>query len=135
MSIPRRKKIIRWIFGSIIALLLLPVLLLILLQLPVVQDFMRSKAESYLQKQLKTDVRIGGLRFSWWNSLTLKEVYVGDTRKDTLLSSGELSVKYNLLALMSNELKVNSLHWEDAVINIYRPAKDSAFNYQFVIDA
>lgn len=135
MSIPRRKKIIRWIFGSIIALLLLPFLLLILLQLPVVQDFMRSKAESYLQKQLKTDVRIGGLRFSWWNSMTLKGVYVGDTRKDTLLSSGELSVKYNLLALMSNELKVNSLHWEDAVINIYRPAKDSAFNYQFVIDA
>lgn len=135
MSISRRKKIIRWILGSIIALLLLPVLLLILLQLPVVQDFMRSKAESYLQKQLKTDVRIGGLRFSWWNSMTLKQVYVGDTRKDTLLSSGELSVKYNLLALMSNELKINSLHWEDAVINIYRPAKDTAFNYQFVIDA
>ncbi|MRG44213.1 hypothetical protein GFS24_03760 [Chitinophaga sp. SYP-B3965] len=135
MSIPRRKKIIRWIFGSIIALLLLPVLLLILLQLPVVQDFMRAKAESYLQKQLKTDVRIGGLSFSWWNSMTLKKVYIGDTRKDTLLSSGELSLKYNLLALMSNELKINSLHWQDAVINIYRPAKDSAFNYQFVIDA
>lgn len=135
MSSPRRKKIIRWIFGSIIALLLLPVLLLILLQLPVVQNFMRSKAEAYLQKQLKTDVRIGGLRFSWWNSMTLKQVYVGDTRKDTLLSSGELSVKYNLLALMSNELKIHTLHWEDAVINIYRPAKDSSFNYQFVIDA
>lgn len=135
MSSPRRKKIIRWIFGSIIALLLLPVLLLILLQLPVVQNFVRSKAEAYLQKQLKTDVRIGGLRFSWWNSMTLKQVYVGDTRKDTLLSSGELSVKYNLLALMSNELKINTLHWEDAVINVYRPAKDSSFNYQFVIDA
>lgn len=135
MSISRRKKIIRWIFGSIIALLLLPVLLLILLQLPVVQDFMRNKAENYLQKQLKTDVRIGGLRFSWWNSMTLKQVYIGDTRKDTLLSSGELSVKYNLLALISNELKISSLHWQDAVINIYRPAKDSSFNYQFVIDA
>ncbi|RPD42817.1 translocation/assembly module TamB [Chitinophaga barathri] len=117
-------------------MLLLPVLLLLLLlQLPVVQNFMRSKAESYLQKQLKTDVRIGGLRFSWWNSMTLSQVFVGDTRKDTLLSSGELSVKYNLLALLNNDLKIRSVRWEDAVVNVYRPAGDSSFNFQFVIDA
>jgi hypothetical protein len=118
-----------------VTLLLLPVLLLLLLQLPVVQDFMRTKAEAYLRKQLKTEVNIGSLRFSWWNSMTLKGVYIGDTRKDTLLSSGELAVKYNLLGLLSNELKINSLRWEDAVVNVYRPAADSSFNYQFVIDA
>ncbi len=135
MSTPRRKKILRWIIGSVLTLLLLPVLLLLLLQLPVVQDFMRSKAESYLRRQLKTEVNIGSLRFSWWNSMTLKNVYVGDTRKDTLLSSGELAVKYNLLAMLGNELKINTLRWEDAVVNIYRPAADSSFNYQFIIDA
>lgn len=135
MSTPRRKKVIRWIIGSVITLLLLPVLLLLLLQLPVVQNFMRSKAEAYLQEQLKTDVRIGGLRFSWWNSMTLSDVFVGDTRKDTLLSSGVLAVKYNLLALLNNDLKIRALRWEDAVVNVYRPANDSSFNFQFVIDA
>lgn len=135
MNTPRRKKIIRWIVGTVLTLLLLPVVLLLLLQLPVVQHFMRNKAESYLQQQLKTDVRIGGLRFSWWNSMTLSDVFVGDTRKDTLLSSGELSVQYNLLALLNNDLKIKSLRWEDAVVNIYRPAGDSSFNFQFAIDA
>ncbi|MGN6508331.1 MAG: translocation/assembly module TamB domain-containing protein, partial [Chitinophaga sp.] len=135
MNTPRRKKIVRWIVGSVLTLLLLPVVLLLLLQLPVVQRFMKDKAESYLQEQLKTDVHIGGLRFSWWNSLTLSDVYVGDKRKDTLLSSGELAVKYNLLALLNNNLKIRSLRWEDAVVNVYRPADDSSFNYQFVIDA
>lgn len=96
---------------------------------------MRGKAESYLQEQLKTNVRIGGLRFSWWNAIKLTDVYVEDTRKDTLLSSGELSVKYNLLSLLRNELNVHTLQWEDAVLNVYRPLRDSAFNYQFVIDA
>lgn len=135
MSLPRRKKIVRWIVGSLLTLLLLPILLLLLLQLPVVQNFVRSKAESYLQDQLKTDVRIGGLRFTWLNAIRLDDVFVGDTRKDTLLSSHELSVRYNLLSLLGNELNVKSLSWEDAVVNIYRPAQDSAFNYQFVIDA
>lgn len=96
---------------------------------------MRSKAESYLQNQLKTDVRIGGLRFTWINAIRLDDVFVGDTRRDTLLSSHELSVRYNLLSLLGNELNVKSLSWEDAVVNIYRPANDSAFNYQFVVDA
>lgn len=135
MSVPRRKKIVRWIVGSLLTLLLLPILLLLLLQLPVVQNFMRNKAESYLQDQLKTDVRIGGLRFSWFNAIRLNDVFVGDTRKDTLLSSRELSVRYNLFSLLSNELNVKSLNWEDVVVNIYRPAADSSFNYQFIIDA
>ncbi|MFD2887233.1 translocation/assembly module TamB domain-containing protein [Chitinophaga cymbidii] len=135
MSAPRRKKIVRWIVGSLLTLLLLPILLLLLLQLPVVQHFVRNKAESYLRDQLKTDVRIGGLRITWFNAIRLDDVFVGDTRKDTLLSSRELSVRYNLFSLFGNELNVRSLTWEDAVVNIYRPANDSAFNYQFVIDA
>ena len=135
MSISRRKKIVRWVVGSVLTLLLLPVLLLLLLQLPMIQDFVRARAESYLRKQLKTDVRIGGLHFSWWNSMTLDKVFIGDTRKDTLLYSGELAVKYNLLSLMNNELRVKSLRWDNAMVNVYRGTQDSAFNYQFVIDA
>lgn len=135
MNTPRRKKIFRWIIGIVLTIILLPVVLLLLLQLPPVQNFMRGKAESYLQQQLKTDVRIGGLRFSWWNAIKLTDVYVEDTRKDTLLSSGELSVRFNLLSLLRNELRVHTLQWEDAVVNVYRPQHDSAFNYQFVIDA
>lgn len=135
MSVPRRKKIIRWIVGSLLTLLLLPILLLLLLQLPAAQNFLRTRAVSYLQGQLKTDVKIGGLRVTWLNAIRLDDVFVGDTRKDTLLSSHELSVRFNLFALFSNELHVKSLQWEDALINVYRPAADSAFNYQFIIDA
>lgn len=135
MSAPRRKKIVRWIIGIILGIMLLPFLLLLALQLPVVQDFVRSKAESYLRNQLKTEVQVGGLRFSWWNSVTLQKVFVSDLRKDTLLYSGELSAQFNLLALTRNELNIRSVEWEDAVIHVYRPAADSSFNYQFAIDA
>lgn len=135
MTASRRKKIVRWIVGTLLTIILLPFLVLLLLQLPVVQNFVRAKAESYLQGQLKTDVRIGGLRFTWLNAIRLEDVFIGDTRKDTLLSSHRLAVKYSIFGLLDNQLKVSSLHWDDAVINIYRPAKDSSFNYQFVIDA
>lgn len=132
---PWKKKLKRWLLGIGITVVGLPVLLLLLLQLPAVQDFVRGKAENYLRKQLGTEVHIGRLRFTWWHELSLREVSVKDKKQQPLLYSGELEVRYNLLALFHNELRVYSLQWNDARANIYRPANDSAFNYQFIIDA
>ncbi|UYQ94902.1 translocation/assembly module TamB [Chitinophaga horti] len=132
---PWKRKLKRWLIGIVITVVGLPLLLLLLLQLPAVQDFVRGKAENYLRKQLGTEVHIGRLRFTWWHELSLREVSVKDQRQQTLFSSGELEVRYNLLALLHNELRVYSLQWNDATANVYRPANDSSFNYQFIIDA
>lgn len=70
-----------------------------------------------------------------WQYLELRNVYVADTANQTLLYSGNLKVRYNLLAFLNNELKVNGLEWDSLTANVYRNEGDSTFNYQFIIDA
>ncbi|MFB6455984.1 translocation/assembly module TamB domain-containing protein [Chitinophaga sp. Hz27] len=124
----------KWLLWIIVAVLLLPVMLVLLLQLEGVQNYLRQQGESYLQKKLNTKVRIGYLRARGWQYLELRDVYVADTTQNALLYSRSLKVQYNLLSLLSNELKIYKLEWDTVLVNAYR-LNDSTFNYQFAIDA
>ncbi|NLR78954.1 translocation/assembly module TamB domain-containing protein [Chitinophaga eiseniae] len=125
----------RWLIWIIVAVLLLPVMVVLLLQLDGVQNYLRQQGELYLRKKLHTKVQIGYLRARGWQYLELRNIYVADTSNQALLYSGSLKVHYNLLSLISNELKIDKLEWDTLVINVYRHPGDSAFNYQFAVDA
>ena len=125
----------RWVLWGLAVLLILPVMVVLLLQLEPVQDYIRRQGEQYLQKKLHTQVRIGYLRARGWRYLELKNVYVADKSSKTLLFSGTLKVRYNLLAFINNELQVNGLEWDSVLINVYRNQGDSTYNYQFIVDA
>lgn len=125
----------RWLLWGILILLIIPVMAVLVLQLEPVQDFIRRQGEQYLQKKLHTTVRIGYLRIRGWQYLELRNVYVADTSKQALFYSGNLKVRYNLLAFLNNELRVNGLEWDSVTANVYRNAGDTAFNYQFIVDA
>lgn len=125
----------RWLVWTLVVLLILPVMAVLLLQLEPVQDYIRRQGEQYLQKKLHTQVRIGYLRMRGWQYLELRNVYVADTSSKALLFSKSLKIRYNLLAFLNNELRVNGLEWDSAIVNIYRNPGDSTFNYQFIQDA
>ncbi|SHM47184.1 translocation/assembly module TamB domain-containing protein [Chitinophaga sp. CF418] len=125
----------RWLLWGLVVILALPVMVVLLLQLAPVQDYIRRQGELYLQKKLHTQVRIGYLRARGWRYLELKNVYVADKASKTLLFSGSLKVRYNLLAFINNELRINGLEWDSVLVNVYRNQGDSTYNYQFILDA
>jgi len=125
----------RWLIWIIVAVLFLPVMAVLLLQLDGVQNYLRQQGEIYLRKKLHTKVQIGYLRARGWQYLELRNVYVGDTSNQALFYSGSLKVHYNLLSFINNELRIDRLEWDTVLINVYRHPGDSAFNYQFAIDA
>lgn len=125
----------RWLLWTLVVLLILPVMAVLLLQLAPVQDYIRRQGELYLQKKLHTQVRIGYLRMRGWRYLELQNVYVADTSRQALLFSESLKVRYNLLAFLNNELRVNSLEWDSVLVNVYKNAGDTAYNFQFIADA
>ncbi|WP_217605544.1 translocation/assembly module TamB [Chitinophaga sp. GbtcB8] len=125
----------RWLLWIIIAILLLPVMAVLLLQLTPVQDYLRRQGELYLQSKLHTKVKIGYLRARGWQYLELRNVYVADTMQQALLYSGSLKVHYNLLSLLNNELRINKLEWDTVLINVYRHGADTTYNYQFIVNA
>lgn len=133
------RKLIRRIFRIIltIALILLSLILLILvlIQTGPVQNYGRRKMEAYLENKLRTKVRIGNLYVGFPSRIVLKNIYLEDRRKDTLLSGGNIEVDISMLRLLSSELRVDHLELDDLTMKVRRRLPDSVYNFQFIADA
>ncbi|HEY4154737.1 MAG TPA: hypothetical protein VGM24_04900, partial [Puia sp.] len=97
------KKIFRRIFRitlvSVLVVFSVILLILLLIQTSPVQNYGRQKIEAYLEKKLQTRVRIGKLYIGLPSKLILKNIYLGDQQKDTLLSGGNIEVDISMLKL------------------------------------
>ncbi|HTI89776.1 MAG TPA: translocation/assembly module TamB domain-containing protein [Puia sp.] len=129
------KRLVRIFLRTLLTIFIILVLVLLLIQTPFVQNFARAKAETYLSRKLNTAVRIGGLRINFLHSVTLKDVYIADRQKDTLLSAGLIDVNLYVLGLLHNNLDIKKVQLGDLTVKIKRELPDTAFNFQFIIDA
>lgn len=136
---PKRKNILRKtgriLVKVIAAIFILVLLIIILIQIPPVQNFARKKVVSYLEAKLDTKVEIGRIYIGLPRDVILSDIYIEDRQKDTLFSGGEISVDISLLKLLSNQVEVNEIHLEDIVARVNRQLPDTTFNFQFIIDA
>ena len=129
------RRLLRIVGRTLLTIVLVLLILFFLVQTPFVQDFVRGKAEKYLSRKLKTRVRIGGLEVGLFESIQLKNVYVEDRRQDTLLSVGLIDVRVRMLALLHHHLDIGLVHLADVTAKISRELPDTAFNFQFIVDA
>jgi hypothetical protein len=125
-------KIILYIIGSI---LLLIILLMVLLQTPWGKNIVRTQAVSYLQKKLKTEVRIDKFDYSIPDKVSLGGVFIRDLKKDTLLDVGNLAINLNMWGLIKGNISVDNILLEDVNAHIYRNKPDTTFNYNFIMEA
>ncbi|MGI8582857.1 MAG: translocation/assembly module TamB domain-containing protein [Chitinophagaceae bacterium] len=119
----------------LVSIVLLFFLLVVLIQTAPVQNFLRGKVQSYLQNKLKTKVEIGKLDISFPNSILLKNVYIEDQTKDTLLAGGQLKVDINMFKLLTNEVQIKEINLENITAKIKRVNADTVYNFQFIVDA
>jgi len=124
-------KTILWIIASIIFLVLLVV---ILIQVPAVQNFAKDKAVTYLQGKIHTKVKIGHISLGLPKLLVLEDVYFEDQKKDTLIAGDKLKVDISLFKLLSHKVEINEINFQGITANIYRGA-DSVFNYDYIVKA
>lgn len=124
-------KILLWIIGSVIGLFLLIVLLI---QIPYIQNLIKDKAVSYLEEKIGTEVQIGRIEIGLPKKVIIEGVYFQSQQGDTLLAGEKLAVDISLFKLLSNEVEVNSLQLKGIVANVKRN-KDSVFNFDYIINA
>lgn len=117
--------------GSIIALLLL---VIILIQVPSVQNFVKDKAITYLHDKIKTKVALDHISIKFPKDVVLEGFYFEDQKKDTLLAGKRLVVDVDLFKLVSSELEINSVSLENTTANISRN-KSGDFNFDYIIKA
>ncbi|MGY4539702.1 hypothetical protein ACVW0P_004141 [Mucilaginibacter sp. UYNi724] len=124
-------KTILWIIASVIFLILLVV---ILIQVPAVQNFAKDKAVTFLQNKIHTKVEIGHISLGLPKMLVLEDVYFEDQKKDTLIAGDKLKVDISMLKLLKRKVEINEINLEGITANISR-GPDSLFNFDYIIKA
>lgn len=99
------------------------------------QKYLAGVAEKALREKLKTEVRIDRLEIGLFNRVILHDVDIKDRKNLPLLSSSLMSAKIEYRALLEGRVSLRSVSLLDGNINFYKEKKDSATNFQFVIDA
>ncbi|OMQ09482.1 translocation/assembly module TamB [[Flexibacter] sp. ATCC 35103] len=124
-------RILLWCVVSIIALLLL---IIVLIQVPSIQNYAKDKAITYLHNKIKTKVSLDHISIKFPKDVVLEGFYFEDQNKDTLLAGKRLEVDVDLFKLVSSELEINSVSLENVTANISRNKK-GAFNFDYIIKA
>lgn len=124
-------KTILWIVGSIVFLLLL---VIILIQVPAIQNFAKDKAVIYLQNKIHTKVKIGHINLVLPRLIELDSVYLEDQKKDTLFAGDQLKLDISLFKLLNNKLEINEVNLKGITANVNR-STDSVFNFDYIIKA
>jgi len=124
-------KTILWILGSIVFLVLL---VIILIQVPSVQNFVKNKAVAFIQGKIHTKVKIGHITLGFPKMLVLEDVYFEDQKKDTLIAGDKLKVDIDMWGLLHHKVDVSEIDLDGITTNIKR-GPDSVFNFQYILTA
>ena len=109
------------------------VLLWILIQIPLVQDFAKDQTVIWLNGKLNTKVAIGKLRVNFPTQILIEKVYLEDQHRDSLLWGNKISIDIALFKLLQNKIEVKSVKLDEITLNIKRLNRDTVFNFNYII--
>ncbi len=125
-------KIFLWIIS---VLLILIIGIVIALQFSATQNYITQKVVSYISNKTHTVVTLGEINVAFPKSIVLKDLFLEDQKKDTLLYTHHAELDIDMWKLFSSEFQLNNFQIENATLNINRSIADTSFNYEFLINA
>ena len=117
------------------AIILIPVTLVILLQLPPVQTLIANTASRIVSEKTDGRLSFGKVYYSMPNRLVIKGIcFEQNCCKDTLLQLDKLALNVNVPALLGGRIHIKAVTLEDGQFNIVS-VNDSTTNLDLLIDA
>ncbi len=126
-----RKIIVR----SLLAIFLLFVLIVVLIQFPSVQNYIKSKVVTTLSEKLNTEVRLGYIRINFAGSLVLEDLFIADRQQDTVINTRKLKVGLNPAGLFRKEIVISDVLLEGTTFNYLILDKEGRTNLDFIINS
>ncbi|WP_270488329.1 translocation/assembly module TamB domain-containing protein [Butyricimonas synergistica] len=110
-------KIFKYILRVMLGLLALVVLVMVLLYIPGIQNFVKGKAEQYVERNMGMKLSVGRVLLKFPLDLAVEKIYFGKTEQDTMLSADLIQVNVTLAKLLKKEIEVRRLVVENAALN------------------
>ena len=127
------KKITRFIFWFVVALLSLLVLVFLLIQLPFVQSRITAEVEKIAQSTLGTDVGIGNLNLQFPRRIEVDDVYLNGPAGDSIARLGHLGIGVDMWALLRSTVSIREVEIDGVYAHVV--TTDSSSNIQFLLDS
>lgn len=132
---PRVRKALRvsaWIFFSLLFLVFAAILALLS---PPVQKAIAQYAAKIASESLKTEVKVGNFMFNTQGEVAFDQILIRDQQKDTLLYITRFSFNIREIGLNNRKFVLRNTQFFRPYLNLYQPAGDSTFNYEFIEEA
>lgn len=111
------RKLFIYILRTILTIFSLIVLVMILLYIPAVQDFVKDRAEQYVERNMNMRLSVGRILLKFPLDLAVEKIYFGQTERDTMLYADAIQVNVALSKLLYKEIEVRRLIVENAAIH------------------
>jgi hypothetical protein len=118
--------------GVLLLILVLLTSVYITIQLPVVQQALTSRIAIYLSQELKTEVKLGKIRFNLFNKLSLQELVVKDRHGDSLAVIGELQLQTSDFFFLHDSISIDKI--ELSKTRLFLSREDSNWKHQFILN-
>lgn len=116
--------------------MLLITLLILFVRSPWGQSIIVDKAVNFVTEKTNTKISVDKLFLTFKGSLQLENLYVEDTKGDTLIYTKSVEADLPLWSMIKgNTVGVDYLNWDGLRVNIKRKDTISGYNFQFLIDA
>ncbi len=129
------KKIGKGFLYFLLIVLVLVCAFIFFINIPYGKRVVKNRVQSYLSAKLKTKVEIGAVDYSLPKWIEIRNVYIEDQYRDTLIYGEEISADISMFKLLRGNTDIGKLFFRNILINVSRKETDSVFNFQFVIDA
>lgn len=100
---------------------------------PAIQTVAAKKLFKNLSKEIGTNISVSRIRYGLNQNLIIKDLYIEDEQKDTLLYIRRLSVMINDIDLNNKKMSFGKIIAKDLYNNIYQ-IDDSNFNFTYIIN-
>ena len=124
-------KIALWVGGCILALLLL---LIVLIQLPFIQNKIKDFAIEFVHKKIGTPISLDRISIAFPKQIVIDGLYIESQQQDTLLYTKHLGVDIGLFKLLNNTVEVSTINLEGLTTTIKRDSLQQ-FNFDYIVNA
>lgn len=127
--------VLKWIGYSILLFFLLIFLLSLLIQVPLVQNWVVRDVSNRISRDVGSEVKVGHIRLNFFDDLLVNDLLIRDQRGDTLLYSqrGYLNLERPLLGLFRGHLAVEAIELDESKCYL-RTFPDAGTNYDFLLN-
>ena len=130
--IKRLKRTIRLLIGILLGLYISVILLL---NLPYVQQQMSVFVSGQLSSVLGSELSIGKINLGFLNRIIIDDLKVNDLSDREMLKVTRLSAKFDLLPLLEGKISISNIQLFGFDIRLNKATPESDPNFQFIIDA